>query len=117
MHERFKAQELTNLVWSFATLNFRALLMLDKISSYIVELLQRNDECSIAELFNRQELANMAWSCAVLEHYPAKLMPLLYKGLVGDNQDNNSERLKLVFRDNGLQKQAVMSLLYVQIAI
>lgn len=117
MHERFKAQELTNLVWSFATLNFRAPLMLDKISSYIVELLQRNDECSIAELFNRQELANMAWSCAVLEHYPAKLMPLLYKGLVGDNRDNNSERLKLVFRDNGLQKQAVMSLLYVQMAI
>ena len=59
----------------------------------------------------------MVWSCAVLEHYTDKLMPMLYKILVGDNQDNNSERLKLVFRDNGLQKQAVMSLLYVQMAI
>ena len=72
---------------------------------------------SIAEQFKRQELSNIAWSCAVMKHYPPGLMNLLYAGLVGNGDERNAEYLSQVFGDGGLQKQAIMSLLYVQMAV
>jgi hypothetical protein len=51
----------------------------------------------------------------VLREYPPKLMPLLYKALIG-NGDQPLE-LNKVYGDDGLQKQAIMTLFYVQMAL
>lgn len=95
--------------------------MLDSISTYICRRCQLPDGTynarSIAENFIRQELANVAWSCAVMQHYPPDLMHLLYAGLVGHGDERNAKYLSQVYGDGGLQPQAIMSLLYVQMAI
>lgn len=48
-------------------------------------------------------------------HYPPDLMHLLYTGLVGDGEEPDT--LRQIFGDGGLQRQAIMSLLYVQMAV
>jgi hypothetical protein len=113
----FKPQELANLIWSFATLNYRAPEMLDAMSGYIVSGCRMKNgaepnEEKVAAHFNRQELANIAWSCAVLEQYPEKLMPILYTGLVGTSGD--PEKMRSVMMDTGLQRQAIRTLYYVR---
>jgi hypothetical protein len=57
----------------------------------------------------------MAWSCAVLEEYPKDLMPLLYTALFGKNCDGDPNHLKNIFGDDGIQKQAVMTMFYVSV--
>ena len=113
----FKAQEIANIVWSFATLNAQpASAMLDAISSYIAsECRGKNgfDEYSIAKMFKRQELCNLAWSCAVLGRYPEDLMKILYTGIVGTS--NDPERMRQIFNDNGLQRSSIMTLYYVSV--
>lgn len=95
--------------------------MLDAVSTYLCRLCQLPDGSynarSIAQHCRRQELMNIAWSCAVMKHYPPDLMELLYAGLVGSGEERNAEYLSHVFGDGGLQRQAIMSLLYVQLAI
>lgn len=95
--------------------------MLDSISAYMFHLCQLPDGTvtarSIAENYKRQELANIAWSCAIMGRYPPDLMNLLYAGLVGNGDERNAEYLSQVFGDGGLQRQAIMSLLYVQMAV
>jgi hypothetical protein len=111
--------EISNIVWACATLNNRFPEMLDAITPYMCQLCQQEDgrftASSIANHFKRIELANIAWSCAVMGHYPPELMRLLYTGLVGDGE--NPEMLAKIFGDGGLQRQAIMSLLYVQMAV
>jgi hypothetical protein len=117
----FKGQEIGNISWSCASLNCRFPEMLNAISAYMCQLCQLPDGTysarSIAKHYMRQELANIAWSCAVMEHYPPALMNLLYAGLVGNGEEQNAEYLAHVFGDGGLQRQAIMSLLYVQMAV
>ena len=69
----------------------------------------------IASVFNRQELANIAWSCAVFGEFPSDLMTFIYGGLLG--RQNDPSDVAKVYRDGGIQQQAIMSLLYVQTAM
>lgn len=116
---KFRGQEIANIIWSFATLNARPdLSMVDALSSYVAEQCRGKngiDEYSIARMFGqRQELANLAWSCAVIGRYPKDLMDIVYKGLLGTS--NDSEQMRKVFNDDGLQKSSIMTLYYVQVA-
>lgn len=115
----FKPQEIANLMWAYATVNFRSPRMLDAMASYIVACCRSRDgtfdERSIAATFNRQELANLAWSYAVLEQYPPDLMSVLYTGLLGKNGD--ADYMRTVMRDLGLQRQAITTLMYVQLVV
>jgi len=91
--------------------------MLDAMADYIVAgCKMRNGEHpteeKVASLFNRQELANIAWSCAVLEKYPPELMPILYTGLIGKDED--PEQMRQVMKDSGLQRQSIRTLYYVR---
>mmetsp|Transcript_5578 Transcript_5578/g.7371 ORF Transcript_5578/g.7371 Transcript_5578/m.7371 type:complete len:321 (-) Transcript_5578:611-1573(-) len=115
---RFKPQEVANLVWSYATLNHPASEMLDSISQYVVlECGGGTNVQDIARLFKRHELANIAWGCAVLKHYPEGLMKLIYRGLIGNGDDSDIEKLTKIYDDGGLQQEAIMTLFYVQIAV
>lgn len=121
MLSKFKAQEIANLVWAFATLNSRDSKIMEHVSPYIKyicsdERTGNYDERSISRSFKRQEVANIAWSCTVLEQYPKELMPLLYTALFG-GVDANSESLKSIYGDDGIQRQAVMTMFYVQMAL
>ncbi len=94
---------------------------MDHVSSYIEYLCSdersRNyDERSIARSFKRQEIANIAWSCAVLEQYPKDLVPLLYTALFGKS-GSTAETMKAIYGDEGIQRQAVMTMFYVQMAL
>jgi hypothetical protein len=72
---------------------------------------------SIAKYMKRQEAANIAWSCAVLQQYPKDLVPLLYAALFGENCEGDPHELLKVYGDNGIQRQAIMTMFYVQMAV
>jgi len=63
----------------------------------------------------RQEAANLSWSCCVLKEYPPELVRILYMALMGDGDEPSA--LNKVYADDGLQKQAIMTLFYVQMAL
>lgn len=118
---RFKGQELANLVWALATLNCQFDDLPEAIAPYMRALVG-NDQGeitvkSISRAFNRQELANIAWSTAVIGSYPRELMQLLYQGLVGYPNESDPGYLRQQYGDAGLQMQATMSLLYLQMAL
>lgn len=114
---RFKAQEIANLVWSFATLNCKANGMIESFAPCILQMCSIGNgsytEESIARCIKRQEVANLAWSCAVSEEYPKELMPLLYTALFGKGCQGDPDFLKKLYGDNGIQKQAIMTMFYV----
>eukprot|EP00557_Chaetoceros_sp_GSL56_P007928 CAMPEP_0176489526 /NCGR_PEP_ID=MMETSP0200_2-20121128/7338_1 /TAXON_ID=947934 /ORGANISM="Chaetoceros sp., Strain GSL56" /LENGTH=1134 /DNA_ID=CAMNT_0017886679 /DNA_START=321 /DNA_END=3722 /DNA_ORIENTATION=+ len=118
---KFKAQEIANLVWSFATLNVEASSMIEKFTPFIVQMCSNDNgeytEESIARYIKRQEVANLAWSCAVLGEYPDDLMPLLYTALFGKVCKGDPDYLKKVYGDDGIQKQTIMTMFYVQMAL
>lgn len=121
MLSRFKGQEIANLLWAFATLNYRKSKLMDDVTPYILHVCsdgrsKRYDERSISRSFKRQEIANIAWSCAVLEQYPKQLMPLLYTALFGED-GSNPELIRTIYSDEGIQRQAVMTMFYVQMAL
>lgn len=117
-NSNFKAQEIANLVWSFATLNHHCEGMLHSFTPYVVKMCAKGKgknvpiEKTIARFFKRQEVANIAWSCAVLEEYPKELLPLLYTSLFG-SATSTSEDLKRIYGDGGIQKATVMTMFYV----
>lgn len=118
---KFKAQEIANLVWSFATLNHKEQPIMDYFTDYIIYICSDNrakkyDESTIAKCFKRQEIANIAWSCTILEQYPKQLMNLLYAGLFGV-KDTDPKTLASIYDDDGLQRQAIMTMFYVQMAL
>jgi hypothetical protein len=114
---KFKAQEIANLVWSFATLNVEARSMIEKFTPFIVQMCSNDSgdytEESIARYIKRQEVANLAWSCAVLGEYPDDLMPLLYTALFGKGCKGDPDHLRRVYGDDGIQKQTIMTMFYV----
>jgi hypothetical protein len=114
---KFKAQEIANLIWSFATLNVEASSMIRKFTPFIVQMCSNDNgeytEESIARYIKRQEVANLAWSCAVLGEYPDNLMPLLYTALFGRDCKGDPDYLKKVYGDDGIQKQTIMTMFYV----
>jgi hypothetical protein len=115
---KFKAQEIANLVWSFATLDYKRKDIMSSLEAYILHICSdarknKYDVHSIARTLKRQEAANIAWSCTVLEQYPPKLMPLLYTALFGADPDS----LKALYKDDGMQRQALMTMFYVQMAL
>lgn len=118
---KFKAQEIANLVWAYATLNHSAPGMLDSFTPYIMHMCTKKSGIvttkSIAKYMKRQEAANLAWSCAVLQQYPKDLIPLLYTALFGENIEGNPNELLKIYADNGIQKQAIMTMFYVQMAV
>jgi RAP domain len=117
----FKAQELSNLLWTMATLGLSAAEGLDEVASYVsLVCIDEKGYCtpsSIACVFKRQELANIAWSCAVFNEFPESLMKLVYTGLFGSGTQNDQEHLSKLYGDAGLQRQAIISSLYVQMAM
>ncbi len=119
---KFKAQEIANLVWAFATLNYNSPGMMESFTPYITYISceggkrKNYDERSIARYFKRQEVSNIAWSCTVLEQYPLQLMPLLYTAMFGGN-NSNPDSLKAMYGDDGIQRQSIMTMFYVQMAL
>ena len=115
----FKGQEISNLLWALATLNTPCDGLLDNVGDYLRKISSdskgKMSVKSIASVFKRQELANIAWSCAVFGEYPSDVMAFLYGGLLGDQK--NPDRLAKIYQDEGLQGQAIMTLLYVQAAM
>jgi hypothetical protein len=117
----FKGQEVANLLWTMATLSVPAADSLAVIDSY-VDRVCRDDSgrvtpSSIARFFKRQELANIGWSCAVFDTFPKKLMTLLYAGLFGRNDHDDQAAMCLIHGDPGLQRQAIVSSIYVMSAM
>jgi hypothetical protein len=118
---QFKGQELANLLWALATLNMPAGDILRVLAPYICAACQTEKgqmtAATIAKIFKRQELANMAWACAVFGEYPPDLMDVLYRGLVGFGKEQDPVHMSKIHGDQGLQSQAIMTLIYVQAAV
>lgn len=117
---QFKGQELANILWALATLNMPSGNSLNVITPYIRAACVGSKDltaAAIAGVFKRQELANMAWACAVFAHYPTDLMQILYRGLVGSGKECDPYYMSKVHGDQGLQSQAIMTLIYVQVAL
>jgi hypothetical protein len=114
----FKGQELANLLWALATLNVPGGSLVKGLAPYIYAVCKDGkrpiNASSIAKVFKRQELANMAWACIVFGEYPPELMDLFYTGLVGSGTDQNPAVMSKIHGDQGLQSQAIMTLIYVQ---
>ena len=117
---RFKGQEMANLLWAFAILDY-PVKVLDSVSQSMVKMTVGSmgslKAAPISRVFKRQELANIAWSSAVFGEYPQDLIKLLYCGLVGLGKERDISFLNQCFGDGGLQEEAVMSLIYLQIAL
>jgi RAP domain len=116
-----KGQELANLLWAFAILNFPLHDPGTAIAEYMVKVAGGSANGMkpeyIARVFKRMELANIAWSCAVFDDFPPALIKFLYCGLVGVGEDSDKGRLQQCFNDGGLQQEGIMSLIYLQLAL
>jgi RAP domain len=115
-------QELGNLLWAFAILNFPVHDLGTAVFEYMVKAVGAPSSNNIkseyiAPVFKRLELANIAWSCAVFDDFPQALIKFLYCGLVGAGENNDKRRLQQCFNDGGLQRQGIMSLMYLQLAL
>ena len=113
-------QLVSNLVWSSATLNRRNTELLDAITPYAVRMCQDRHSGettpeSINKYFNQQEIGNLLWSCAVMDHFPADLMRLLYRGIVGEGSEQQLDFMSRFHQDTRLQVGNFQSLLYVSI--
>ena len=117
----FTGQELANFLWALATLNMPPGDLLRSLTSYIRALCRDENgvvtAAGIARFFKRQELANIAWACACFGEYPPDLMDVVYTGLVGSGEDQVPETMARLHNDQGLQSQAIMTLIYVQAAL
>ena len=116
---RFKGQELANLLWAFATLDYPLKDGDNLVGKFMLSATQvdKLKVPGIARVFIRQELANIAWSYAVFGIYPESVMTMLYRGLVGVDDERDPKHLCKCFGDTGLQGEAVNSLIYVQLAM
>lgn len=117
----FKSQELANLLWAFAIVNFPFNGLESAVLPFMVKSTigspTKMNAAAISRVYIRQELANIAWSCAVFNEYPPNLIELLYCGLVGLGKDRDPQHLKEYYKDGGLQREAIMSLIYLQLAM
>ena len=114
----FKAQDIVNLVWSFAALNHQRQPIVEYFTQYIIYICSNNegnkyDESSIAKCFKRQEIVKIALSCIILSQSPIELMTLLYAGLFGV-KETDPKTLASIYDDDGLPQEAIMAMLYVQ---
>ena len=118
----FKGQELANLLWAMATLNVSAGNVWSAVMLFLRSTCTDNygsfSATSISRYFKRQELASMAWACSVFGNYPEELMQFLYTGLFGlIGKEQEPKRMENIYKDSGLQMQAIMTLIYVQTEI
>jgi RAP domain len=117
----FKGQELANLLWAFAIVNFPFDALETVVLPYMLKTtvgsMKSLNAAGIAKVYKRQELANIAWSCAIFDDYPPNLTKYLYSGLVGVGENSHMQNLKKCYNDGGLQRQAIMSLIYLQLAL
>lgn len=123
----FKPQELTILVWAYASIGIRKPEMFEMIGDYIIALCssitgedgrKTFNSDSISKHFTRQYLSNLAWGAAVLQGYTPLFMNLLYTGLFGGvNGLGDPEVMRNIMRDNGIQKQGIRNMLYVQVTL
>ena len=118
----FKAQEIVNLIWSFAALNHNRQPVIDYFTQFIIHICSDNDhgnkydESTIAKCFKRQEIVKIAVSCTILAQCPKELMTLLYAGLFGV-KERDPKTLASIYGDDGLQQDAIMAMLYVQMVL
>ena len=120
----FKGQEMANALWALAILDYDVQDLESAIAPFWIENTAGSTKdikpATIAKAFKRQELSSLAWSCAVFGVYPADLMNYLYVGLVGSGGDGNQyspSQLNECFCDGGLQEEAIMCLIYLQLAM
>ena len=111
-------QHISNLVWASATLNRRNTELLDAITPYAVRMCQdrhtgETTPESINKYFDQQHLGNLLWSCGVMDHFPADLMRLLYRGIVGEGSEQQLDFMSRFHEDTRLQVGYFRSLLYV----
>jgi hypothetical protein len=110
----FKGQEIANLVYAVASLNFPPGKLLEALEQYLKELCKGpNGKVTlrgIARNFKRLELAMLAHSCACFYKFPHELMSMIYQGLVGGDKEQDPSYMMQLHQDDGLQKQAIMTL-------
>ena len=123
-YSHFKGQEIANALWGLATLDYipTDTKLLTKIEPYLVVLATgtRQGDFSlktIARNLKRQEMANLAWICAVFGEYPPDLIRIVYQGLIGYEENPDPVFVANTYDDEGIDKSAVMSLLYLQIVM
>ena len=120
---RFKGQELANALWALATLNYSSGCsdLMNLVEAYLMDMARMKDGQitlgSIARVLNRQEMANLCWACAVFGEYPPDMIQLLYKGLLGVGEQPDPSYVRKIHQDGGIQSSAIMSILYLQIAM
>mmetsp|Transcript_19298 Transcript_19298/g.28551 ORF Transcript_19298/g.28551 Transcript_19298/m.28551 type:complete len:1098 (+) Transcript_19298:85-3378(+) len=115
----FNGRELTNIMWSFATLDAITPELLDAIEPLIVSACGDGSARSIASFLKRQELANLVWCCAVAGHYPPKMVRILQRGLIGETTDEkNPEYMDEIHgQDGGLTDQGIVTLIYLHYSL
>ena len=118
----FKSQEVTNALWGLATLGYSSAAgLVTELAPALVEMAKDEEGelsvASISKVFIRQELANIAWACAVFNEYPPELMKMLYLGLMGVGENEDSSYVTKVCADGGMHTSSMMSIVYLQTAM
>jgi len=110
-------QEMGNLLWAFAALDYKPSGMLTSVEQYWMAQFDGKPTVSrISKYISRQEMANIAWAAAVFGEYPRKLIEILYNGILGVTEGLDPEYMeKTLYNDNGLSRTHFNSLLYLQI--
>lgn len=110
-------QEMGNMLWAFATLDYKPTGLLNLVESYWVEMFEGNLTVSnLSKYTSRQEMANIAWATAVFGEYPQKLIELLYNGMLGVSEGLDPDYMQNeLYKDEGILPTHFNSLLYLQI--
>ena len=115
---RINGQEVSNLIWGMASLNYHPQGMLDVLSAYLMKVVNNDMSTKkIAQLFSKQEICNLAWSVAVIGEYPPKLLEFLYMGIVGVGDNPDPSYVLECYGDDSLDETHINSLMYLQIIL
>ena len=110
-------QEMGNVLWAFATLDYTPSGILELVEKYWVAMFDGDLTVSnLSKYMSRQEMANIAWATAVFGEYPQKLIELLHNGILGVSEGLDPKYMQnTLYKDDGILPTHFNSLLYLQI--
>lgn len=112
---KFTGQEVSNALYTFAVLNYFPYGLLKVSEAYVLDRLGGEISVeNVSRMFNRKELSILSYTISVFGEYPAKLVEVIYTGLIGAGGETEASAVEQVYNDGGLQESAIMSLLYLQ---
>jgi RAP domain len=112
---KFTAQELSNAIYAFASLNYLPDGLLRMSEAYFMDRLggEVTPE-GVSKFLNRKELAILCFTVAVFGEYPPQLVEIIYTGLIGTEDKKDPLFMERLYNDGGLHENSVTSLLYLQ---